>query len=423
MNTGIRTCITPVQTPGVSTSRRAFTLIELLIVVTIVVALMGMLSVMLGIAQRSGRVTNTRATLMKVDQSLRLFKIDMGVYPWQTDLGVPPAEPVQWGNNLAKRLAWKPPAPADATAADPDRVTYIRRYQDDLAAIEARFRFVSGANVPPSGDSSEGTHAFRYESNQTNLMVAPGTLAFTIAGINDVWWRSKLLPGSATSGNNCASEARSLTKMAEEVTKLAYSAGQLPTEAPTGIDATLPEDKARFPHEDERYPSMNFPGTSLPYRYLPYNKAGHFGNDARGPVLTTASAKAEGWRGEYLSEVIAREGTGGHIDVDATGTALVDAWGRPFIYVSTVRPGVRGGIHALTTTIFPIAIEQRYNMGPQGRTQTSLMASDIRTSAAAGQTLEFELWSAGPDGAFAAMRDAAVNRDNIAVMPYLKGLQ
>lgn len=422
MNTGIDTCTASPRSSG-SWNGRGFTLIELLIVISIIAVLVGMLTVMLGMAQRTGRVTNTRAMLMKVDQSLRLFKIDMRTYPWQADLGIPPAEPLSWTNNLAKRLAWKPPAPADATPADPDRVTYIRNYQEDLAAIEARFRFVSGANVPPSGDSSEGTHAFRYEANLTNLMVAPGTLAFTIASVNDPWWRDKLLPGRATSGNNCAAEARALTKMAEEVTMLAYTAGQLPTEAPTGIDATLPEDKARFPQEDERYPSMNFPGTSVPYRYLPYNKAGYYGNDARGPVLTTGTAKASGWRGEYLSEAIAREGTGGHIDVDATGTALVDAWGRPFIYVSTVRPGVRGFTHALTTTIFPIAIEQRYNMGPQGRTATTVMASDIRTTAAAGQIYEFELWSAGPDGAFAAMRNDAVNRDNIAVMPYLKGLQ
>jgi prepilin-type N-terminal cleavage/methylation domain-containing protein len=426
MNTGIKTCILKLRLSLYTRrpSTVAFTLIELLIVISIMAILVSMLSAMMSIAQRQGRITNTRATMMKVDQAIRLFKTDMRIYPWQSDLGLPPAEPALWTNNLAKRLAWHPPAPADATASDPDRVTYIRKFQEDLATIEGKFRFVNGANVPPSGDSSEGTHAFRYESGQTNLLLAPGTLAFDVPTINGSWWRNKLIPGIPGSSNDCSGDARALTKMAEEVTKQAYTAGQLPTLAPTGIDATLPADKALFPNEDERYPTVNFPGTSTPYRYLPYNKSGYFGNDARGPVLATATAKAEGWRGEYLTDAIRRDGTGGdHVDVDATGTALLDAWGKPFIYVSSVRPGVRGGVQALTTTIFPIVIEQRYNMGPQGRTTTTSLTSDIRTTAAPSQIYEFELWSAGPDGAFAATRSDPVNRDNIAVVKYLGELQ
>lgn len=104
--------------------------------------------------------------------------------------------------------------------------------------------------------------------------------------------------------------------------------------------------------------------------------------------------------------------------------SLLDAWGRPLIYVSTVTPGsmghlpVLGGHDRATDTD-----ERRYNMGPQGRMPTTSRASDIRTTASAAYVLEFELWSAGPDGLFDAMRDAAVNRDNIAVQPYNRGLQ
>ena len=389
--------------------------------------LYGMLSVMLSVAQRQGRAANTKATMMKVDQAIRLFRTDMRVYPWQTDLGTAPDEPAAWSNNLAWRLAWHPPASGTGTADNPDRLTYQHGFHADIAAIQKRFRFVNGCNVPPSGNSSEGTHAFRNEvqsaSSRTNLLVSAGSAQETIAQLKA--YARRWIPGTASLGNDCAGDAQALTRMAEEVTNLAYTAGQLPTHAPTGIDATLPADKARFPLEDERYPAMVISSSStLPFRYLPYNKAGFYGDDSRGPVLTAATAKARGWRGDYLSvATTANPASGMRIDVDARGEAVVDAWGRPLVYVCTVRPGVRGYMPALTTSIFSGTREERYGMGPQGRDPTESLASDIRTTAGASYVLEFELWSAGPDGRFAALRDDPANRDNIAVLPYAKGLK
>lgn len=393
----------------------AMTLIEVLIVIVIMSILFSMLSGMMTIAQRQGKGTNTRATLMKVDQAIRLFRTDMRIYPWQVDLGTPPAEPAQWGNDLGWRLAWKPASVAD-------RVTAIKDFHADVAAIERRFRFVNGNNVPPSGDSSEGSHAFRLEvqtsTSRTNLLLGPGSLRHSTATLSSHRW----IPGTPSRGNDATGDAKALTKMAEEVTILAYIAGQMPTEAPTGIDATLPEDKARFPDEDERYPSVNLASSSLPFRYFPYNKAGHYGDDSRGPVLTTATARTKGWRGDYLASALRTTGDG-RLDVDASGTTILDAWGRPLIYVCTVRPGVRGFMHGLTTNIFSGAREDRYNMGPQGREITELLDSDIRTTAGEAYIYEFELWSAGPDGQFSASRDNPVNHDNVALLPYTKGLR
>lgn len=404
------------------------TLIEILIVIAVMAILVSMLSMMLSIAQRQGRAAKTRATLMKVDQAIRLFHTDMRVYPWQIDVGTPPAEPAQWSNNLAWRLAWKPPAVASATPSDPDRVSYLRDVQADLSEIQRRFRFVNGRNVPPSGDSSEGTHAFRLEeptaTSRTNLMVAAGSLSESLAQLKSsarLW-----IPGTGTlaNTNDWIGDAHTLTQMAEEVTTLCYLAGQMPVLAPTGIDPTLAEDKARYPFEDERYPSMAVSSsTTLPFRYFPFNKAGHFGDDSRGPVLTSGTARAKGWRADYLVGALQRSGPVERRDVDAGGEAIVDAWGTPLIYICAVRPGVKGHQHAVGLTLTNGAREERYRMTTQGRDPTALLATDVRSTAAPAFTEEFELWSAGRDRRFTATRSDAVNADNIALMPYLKGLE
>lgn len=401
-----------------------FTLIELLITVGIMALLAGMLAAMLQLAQRTGRIANTRSTLMLVDQAIRLFRVDMRIYPWQTDLGTAPAEPAQWGNDLAFRLAWDPPPAGGGTPADPDRITYIGRFHEDVAAIQQRFRFVDGGNVPPSGASTEGSHAFRNEfpsaGSRTNLLPAPGSLRATTAGVSSS--AGYYLPGAPEQPgtNDATSHAQSLSRMAEELCILAYTAGSMPVEAPQGIDPADPADKARFPAEDERYPGFTLPSSSgLPFRYVPYNRAGHYGDDRRGPVLTAATAKAAGWRGDYLADAIGAK----RIGVDAGGTMLMDAWGRPLIYVCRVRPGVRGYLHALDRTIWSGAMERRYNMGPQGRDPTTALASDIRTAAAPSFCHEFELWSAGPDGRFAGLRSDAANADNLPVQAYGRELR
>lgn len=419
LNTGIQTSI-------LWSCRRGFTLIELLIVIAIGAMLMGMLSAMLSLAQRQARFANTKALMAQVDQAIRMFRTEMRIYPWQSDLGTAPAEPAAWGNDLAWRLAWKPPASGSGTPGDPDRITYMRNFQSDLAAVQGAFRFVNGCNVPPSGDGSEGTHAFRIETqtatSRTNLLVGTGSIHQSLTSINN--YATRWIPGTPVNGNDCTGDALALTQMAAEVTTLAYTAGQMPTQAPTGIDPALPADKALHPEEDERYPSMTISKAStIPYRYFPYNKAGFYGDDSRGPVLTSATAKAHGWRGSYLAEALNDGSNGGHRDVDAGGDAIVDAWGHPLIYVCTVRPGVRGYMPGLTTSILSGTREERYGMGPQGRAATSSLDSDIRTAAAGPYVYEFELWSAGPDGIFAGARNDPGNRDNLSIVDYRRGLQ
>lgn len=190
--------------------------------------------------------------------------------------------------------------------------------------------------------------------------------------------------------------------------------------------------------------------------------AGNVVADKRGSrVLAGGEAASEtnpGWASDYLGGDIAP-----HL-VD--GERVLDAWGRPLIYICRVIPGIQGTsarIYGALTTVTdhkrfgmgPIGFDPTLGPGPQlaasrplllynGRVRLSptdagdglptpshssylpdagdLMGSDLRYYAAPGFEDEFELWSAGPRGQFDYRRDHEVNRDNIAAGDYLRGI-
>jgi hypothetical protein len=53
---------------------------------------------------------------------------------------------------------------------------------------------------------------------------------------------------------------------------------------------------------------------------------------------------------------------------------------------------------------------------------SDLMHSDMRFWAPPGYELEFELWSAGPDGQMSWWRNDPANADNIPCEPYNRGI-
>lgn len=409
---------------GPSIFRRGFTLIELLAVMAIISLLASMLMGILGIAQRQGRIANTRAVLMKVDQAVRLFRTDMRVYPWQTDLAQADADPALWTNDLGQRLAWKPSAA--------DRLDYLDRFHADLVAIHGRFAFIQGNRIGlPGGD---GSHAVRVQdpgqvSYRTNILLSPGSLreadaAFTATNGGAQGYIVRFADQAVPQG-------QVLSRLADEITSLSYISGSFDPaaaagspkaalDAPQGIDPALATDKAAHPNEDARYAILAYTQRTG-YLYVPYNKAGAGGDDSRGPVLTAAGGLAGGWRADYLADALRRGGDAGRSDLDPVGSAILDAWGRPLVYVCAVRPGAKGYVHASDNSSATVD-ESRYGMAPIGRAATASAASDIRTTADPAFALEFELWSAGPDGRFAANRDDPANRDNIAIVAYAKGL-
>ncbi len=408
-------------------TKRGFTLIELLIVISILAIITSFLSSLIGIARRQAMMTNTRAILMKVDQAVRLFRNETKIYPHQTDLSQADTDPSQWTNNLAFRLAWKP---ADAA----ERSSYMAKFQADLSEINRRFVYLDGNRANPMN----GSHAFHVENpgttGRTNIMISPGT--FGIVPDANFTIQNGGAQGAIVRGDMALTQGLVLSRLAAEITCMRYMSGCLDRsatvpsplatlEAPQGILPTDLDSRGarKYPFEDTRYAILNY--GPIGYRYVPYNRESDvgFGNDKRGPVLTAATAQASGFRADYLADALRRRVPGGRIgEIDESGSAILDAYGQPLIYVCSVAPGARAYTHA-SDEGGSTADEHRYGMGPSGREATTSMDSDVRTTADAPFTLEFELWSAGPDGKFSHRRDDPVNRDNIALLRYTKGLR
>ncbi len=140
-------------------------------------------------------------------------------------------------------------------------------------------------------------------------------------------------------------------------------------------------------------------------------------------LLVAAGASAPGWACNYLQDSLDR----GQI----SGEQVLDAWGHALIYINQAVPLTLadGALPAAAPALATIGghgargcirLDHRDALDPLGGLPdpACLMHSDITTYAAPGYEAEFELWSAGPDGRFDAMRDGAGNQDNIGAERY-----
>jgi hypothetical protein len=150
------------------------------------------------------------------------------------------------------------------------------------------------------------------------------------------------------------------------------------------------------------------------------------------PLLSSpASSSKPGWADDYLNGELEQR--------YISGEAVLDAWKRPLIYIGQIIEGMTSApILGADGVVECNALDM--GLHPLGR--TSLAAQDIITNlqltahparlpdldnlrhsdrrhyAARGLELEFELWSAGPDGRADWMRDALPNIDNVSLLPY-----
>jgi prepilin-type N-terminal cleavage/methylation domain-containing protein len=389
--------------------RTGFTLLELLIAMSIVAILAGMLFSIMGVARRSSMRSSTEAVMRTVDTAIRLFKSDVRCLPFHSA----PADAIESltidvvsagmaldgsttgrSNNLMYRIG---------TDIDPSARNNL---ETDLLAVDAAFYYNLGNPAAPSSGLSESytplpTTAFK----KSDTVYGPAIYNPD----NNRWEISR---GTAKQGFDSMGTAVQLNRMATEKYRLAMLAGHA---AVTGW-------KSRVIHYEFNT------GTSAAPVYV-WNTCG--GRNLSGSsLITAASAAKPGWAQDYLD---------GQIEARfRSGEAVLDAWKRPLIYYSPVLQGVLA-----TNSWFSIdwqgsnwgLREDSYGLEAEGRPSRTLprtrhhsnvayavpgdpATADRRFWASPGFEFDFELWSAGPDGRFAWGRAELMNMDNVGLHAY-----
>jgi prepilin-type N-terminal cleavage/methylation domain-containing protein len=390
--------------------RSGFTLLELLIAMSIVAVLAGMLFSVMGVARRSSMRSSTEAVMRTVDTAIRLFKSDIRCLPFHSA----PAEALEAStidvvsagtaldgsttgrsNNLMYRLG----TDIGTTARN--------NIETDLLAVDAAFYYNLGKASAPSNGLSE---------SHTPLPATAFKTADTVYGpavYNPDIKRWEVSRGASVQGLNSIGTAVQLNRMATEKYRLAILAGHA---AVTGW-------KSRVIHYE-----YNTTSDPAPPVYV-WQTCG--GRDLSGsPLIAATSAAKPGWAQDYLD---------GQIEARfRSGEAILDAWKRPLVYYSPVLQGVlatnswfnndwQGSNWGLR--------EDNYGLEPEGRPSRiqpltrhhsniayavpgDPATADRRFWAGPGFEFDFELWSAGPDGRFAWGRAEAMNKDNIGLYAY-----
>ena len=171
-------------------TRRAFTIIELLTVVGIIVVLVGLLVVAVSSASKVAQAASTRSMMGAVSRALTQFKTDMGYLP--PVLGSPTTGATQTGSvGYLRDLVLPPILP---NAPTPLQVTQIQNYYSMTSMVEYL--------IGPGGRDEDGYGAIGIPANTTQ-----GFKELPPAGIRSplkdgVWGAySNPGPGNQTLGN------------------------------------------------------------------------------------------------------------------------------------------------------------------------------------------------------------------------------
>jgi prepilin-type N-terminal cleavage/methylation domain-containing protein len=303
----------------------AFTLIEILVVISILGLLMGLLMPVVTSARRASAMSATQSLLSRVTGGLERFHDEIGVWPYQDHQGVPFPE----DNRLAYHLGH---ALTSGERAD------LERDADEAAG-----------HYTPVGSGDQIINPSQVDARETQA-----EMKFCHAYLAN--------------------------RMAGERARAALHAGFLGVR---GLDL----------------PGYAFSGTAL-----------------------VAAPRSRGWAADYLGNDLQTK--------EIRGDAIIDRWGSALIYVCPVLPGNRAvwpnapiGFSTGTWQRGKIPVSpEYYGLDLRGRTETTVLSSDIRSTAASSFRFTFEIWSRGPDRSCHEQRDDVSNRDNIPAGPYLKGL-
>lgn len=352
--------------------RRGFTMVEMLVVMSVLAVLMGLLMPMLGIARKAARKSASLSVMHKVDTALHLFRGEMGVYPYQ--------------------LAY---ADVDAGAAWTNRLYYHVGSNIDPLDLD---------KVRQDADTAGSNYDYPLTRLSNGILQEPSTFAsiHTYRSGDVIHGPRQDLVGYSRFGP--IGTAVLLNRLAKERARLAIWSGNI---AATGLK--LPDQYSG----------------SVQYQPLP-------GTARAAPTSTTplvsspASATKPGWAADYLNGELEKR--------YISGEAVLDAYKRPLLYVCQVQEGVRPPRSpAMLDDFCTLVDRQAYGFATRGRTtladtlpdaapalpdHTRLRHSDRRAYAGKGFELEFELWSAGPDGKCSWMRDDPRNQDNLPLTNY-----
>jgi hypothetical protein len=334
-----------------------------------------MAMVMIGSAKRSASRATSQSIMRKVDTGLRLYKTDFRAYPYQ--LGYPATDAGPWDNTLYYHLG------TDISDADADAI------HADMDAAAANYSY-NCTNPNPS--------RFAIRCADSTNALNPW---------NDFWENPTGNPHQflrAGTWDKKVGSAAVLNRMAAERARLIMLVG--------GVDVGGVHRPA-IPSGPYAQPEKDLSG--IPLVASPQSASG---------------GHKPGWAHDYLQ---------GELDARfIRGDAVLDAHFRPLIYVCQVVMGVRSTETMLfhqaefcehpeffgLATIGRKTLSHTADPDPAGGLPdpADLMASDITTYAAPGREIEFELWSAGPDGRFARMRNDPANVDNVPCEKYNKDL-
>jgi prepilin-type N-terminal cleavage/methylation domain-containing protein len=413
-------------------SRRAFTLIELLITIGIIVALTGMALPVYGISKRQAERINTQALLRKVDVALRLFKTDIRVYPWDCFLqsgnpGTNPAFNVSYPDVRAAQSAWANRLYYHlGTPYDEANAALIRQDADVARnAFNYDLRKLTASGDPEIYNNSTGTSVNLQENpNATTLAAGITTPGYSIMAFR----LSDALPysfsGSTPNIETNLGLPAYLNRIAQERFSLAMYAGAVRITGPALRTVVGP--------------------TGIAYAGSNPNAAARA---AARVVSTPASADRPGWSDNYLAGEVQPS--------QVSGEQILDMWGHPLVFVCQTLPGCKPAQAQLygSDRVQRYVDPGSYGLTAVGRTSlaafdayrqaalaadtttdpdtgqeylpdpTQPLSSDIRRYAIPSMVMEYELWSAGQDGRFAWRRDDAANRDNLAPRDFLQGIR
>jgi len=369
--------------------RRGFSLIEVLVVASIVVVLMGMMMPLLTMSKRASMRTASQAIMAKTEAALYQYKADFKGYPYQLTYT---SDETPGPNFLGYHVG------TDIATSDQIAV------KADMAAASADYSFASNVPGTKQAFTSNRKNGSSSCDGNNDSEGDPYPSSSTEASTGKWYWiycsGSTTFPAICTLLNRVGAERAGELMLIGDVT-----AGGVTMQ------------------------SVNGPaGSGLV----------HHGRDMSAVPLVASPSSLErpGWAKDYLQGEIDQK----YLD----GTSILDAYRHPLIYICQVLPGIDPLQAACLGQGVDIPNPSVYGLQPQGRSTlepfypgtstpiagdpttlpdvTNLMHSDMRYWAPPGYELEFELWSAGPDGQMSWWRDDLLNRDNIPCEAYNKGI-